>query len=369
MYCKNTKNKKNSLELSGGMKKTNYKIYERFTALTLALLLNALFLSSAHAAAMTSLSDTMSRLADATASNHTVKMTLGTSTNWDAGDTLTVTFDSGFGLTDLSNTDATDYDINTGIEETIVANGSCASTDAISITSISGQVITFTACPSYSAPGNNSTITIEIGTNATTGGTGNTQITNPATTGTKLITLGGTIGDTGTIAIVIIDDEQIPVTASVNPTISFTVANTALSLGLLDSGSISTSSYNNITIGTNGSGGYTVTIRDSGNGSNPGLYNTGASKLIASADALPLTAGSEGYGGQCNKFSGSGTCTFTGTGDNVDGFLLTDQTFASYGSKPTGTDTFQIRVKAAISTSTDAGSYVDTLTLIGTANF
>jgi hypothetical protein len=169
--------------------------------------------------------------------------------------------------------------------------------------------------------------------------------------------------------VVIIADDQIPVTASVNPTITFTVANTTLDLGILDSGAIRTSSYNNITIGTNGSGGYAITVRDDGNGSNPGLNNVAASKLIASADATPLTTNTEGYGGQCNKVSGSGTCSFTGTGENVDGFLLTGQTFASHGSKPSGTDTFQIRVKATVSTATEAGAYTDTLTLVGTANF
>ncbi len=137
----------------------------------------------------------------------------------------------------------------------------------------------------------------------------------------------------------------------------------------MSSSSISTSAYNNITIGTNGSGGYTISVRDQGSGTNPGLYNSGAAKLIPSATATPLVTNTEGYGGQCNKVSGSGACVFTGTGENINGFTLGYQTFASYGLKPSGTDTFQIRVKASINTSTDAGAYSDTLTIIAAANF
>ncbi|NTU70067.1 hypothetical protein HGB13_04630, partial [bacterium] len=170
-------------------------------------------------------------------------------------------------------------------------------------------------------------------------------------------------------ARVVVAEDQIPVTATVDPSITFTVATTTLALGTLSSSSISTSGYNNITIGTNGSGGYTISVRDDGNLTNPGLYNAGASKLISSADATPLGTNVEGYGGQCNKLSGDGTCTFTGTGENIDGFLLAYQTFASLGSKPAGTDTFQIRVKASINSSTDAGSYTDTLTVVAAANF
>lgn len=340
----------------------NSKLFVVFTI----LLLTAVFIPSTKAAGLTSLSDSMSRLKASTASNHTIQFTAPS--NWDVGDTVSLTFDSGFDLTGLSNADATDYDINTGTEETIVVSGNCASSDAIEITSISGQVITFTACPNYTAPGISSTISFEIGSNAITGGTGNTQITNP-TAGTKVISIAGTFGDTGSVAVAIISDDQIPVSASVDSTLTLTVANTTLALGAMNDSAVATTSENNIVVGTNGYHGYAITVKDAGNGSSPGLYSSGVSKLIASSTAT-LAAGTEGYGANCNKTSGDGTCLFAnGATDNVTGLALAGGTFASHSSKPSGNATFRIRVKAAIASSTDSGTYSDTLTVIGTANY
>ena len=320
-----------------------------------------------NAASLTSMSDTMSRIKASTASNHTIKYT--TPTGVAAGQTMTVTFPTGFTMGSVAFGDVdVSWGPTTGAENelTLAATASGTTWGA----AVTGQVLTITSGTGTITAA--SKVIIEIGTNATFGVAGVNQITNQTVvqnnTDPKIV-IGGTFGDTGSIATEIVADDQIPVSATVDPTITFTIVNTTLALGTLSSSSISTSSYNNLTIGTNGFGGYTISVRDIGSSSNPGLYNSPAAKLIASADATPLTVGNEGYGGQCNKVSGDGSCSFTGTGDNVDGFLLTDQALASYGSKPSGTDTFQIRVKATISTSTDAGSYADTLTLIATGNF
>lgn len=329
-----------------------------------------------HAADLTALSDNMSRLKNSSGStvyaNHTITFTLGGSTALNIGETIIVDFDNDFGVTGFATSDAKDYDIKVaGSDESIVANGGCASNDAIEITTIDGteKTFTFTACGSYTAAAAGSTIEIEIGTHATYGAvTGDTQLSNPTASQVALVDLTAA-GDTGKVAVEIISDDQIPVTATVNPTITFTVVNTALALGTLSSSSISTTGENNITIGTNGTGGYTIRIKGEGNGTNDGLYNAPASKLIASG-TVTLSTGIEGYGGNCNKTSGDGTCSFAdGATENVTDITRTDSTFASYGSKPSGTDTFRVRVKAAISTSTDAGSYGDTLTFVGTANF
>lgn len=352
--------------------------FQKTFTLFSVLILSLAFIPSAHAAALTNLSDTLSRLKNSSGAtvyaNHTIAVTLGGSTALNAGETIVIDLDDDFGVTGFANTETEDFDIQVALtDESIVAAGGCAANDAIEITAINGtdKSFTFTACTSYTAEAPGSIITIKIGTHATTGGTGDDQISNPSTTQTSLIALTAA-GDTGTVAVAIIDDDQIPVTASVNPSITFTVATTTLALSVLDPGSVSTSGANNISIGTNGSGGYTITVRGYGNGTNDGLYNTGASKLIPSTAAV-LSAGTEGYGGQC-QVSGtpSGACNaaFNYWATNQVGELGTSAaTFASYGSKPAATDTFQIRVKATISTTTDAGLYADTLTLIGTANF
>lgn len=357
--------------------KTNSR---RLLAVTLifAVLGSLFYYKATQAASLTVLSDTMSRVMTGELSNHDIRFRTGSGMS---SSTITIDLGTSGGFTKESGLDYTDIDLQYGASQSEV-NGACSSSctkatlaaaagaGAWGAALDSSSDLTLTYPTSAGTPiATNDYVRVLIGTNATTGATGDKRMTNPST-GTKTFTVNvaGTT-DTGKIADVIITNDQIPVTASVNPTLSFTVANTTLALGTLSSSSISTSGYNNITVGTNGTSGYTITVKDAGNSTNPGLYNSNASKLIASADASPLTTDSEGYGGQCNKVSGSGSCNFTGTSDNVDGFTLAGETFASYGSKPSGTDTFQIRVKASISTSTDAGAYTDTLTLIATGNF
>jgi hypothetical protein len=344
--------------------------------LALTMLAFFAFQYDAKAAALSAISDTMSNLNDTEVSNHDIKFRAPTGMS--AG-TMKIYFNTA--AFDDSTVVFGDIDLQYGSDQAQV-NGSCASGCAKATLAAAagagawGAVfatndLTFTYPTSAgTAIAANDYVRVLIGTNAIEGGTGTHQMINPGSTGTKVITIdvAGTT-DTGKFAVDIIADDQIPVTASVDPTITFTVANTTLDLGTITSSAIATSSYNNITVGTNAPSGYAITVKDAGNGTNPGLYNTNASKLIASADATPLSTGAEGYGGQCNKVSGSGSCTFTGTSDNVNGFTLAGGAFASYASKPSGTDTFQIRVKGAVSSSTESGAYADTLTLIATATY
>lgn len=302
------------------------------------------FVPYAHASGtLTSISDTMSRLKTGVASDHTVTFT--TPTGIVNGNTVTLTFPS------------SSFTMGASLSSVTIADNGGAD-NAVTSASYSANVLTITAsASSVVAAGHTATIKIP-----------SAQITNPAAA-TYVITIGGTFGDTGKVAVVILTDDQIPVTASVDPSLSMTVANTTLALGTLSSSSVASSSTNNVVIGTNGSHGYTISVKDAGNSSNPGLYNSGSSKLIASSTAT-LSAGTEGYGAICGKTSGSGSCSFAdGSTNNVTGMSLVGATFASYNAKPSGNDTFTIGVKAAIASSTDAGSYTDTLTVIGTANF
>lgn len=200
------------------------------------LVLGGLYLltNQTKGAAHTSLKDVLSTSAPGTAADHTITFSMQAGNNWAAGETLTLTFDTGFVLTTLANTDPLDYDIKTDtggtpVDEAIVAAGGCASNDAIEITSIVGQVITFTACGSYTAPGNGKTYEIQIGLNALQGGDGNSQITNPGksagvgTADIKTVGLAGTIGanDVGTALVAII--EGIAVSVTVDESLSFSI--------------------------------------------------------------------------------------------------------------------------------------------------
>jgi hypothetical protein len=328
-------------------------------------------------AALSSISDTMTRQKISTASSHTITFTA--TGNIPANQTINIDFgeDSTYFTVAGAATVIADLSVTNGAARTIVGvDGICtghAGTGdiAASVNDTTG-VLTLLTCASYSAT--TAAITINYGTAA--GGTD--RVTNPSTKGTYVvpITLSGGLTDSGKFAVSIPEasgDDQIPVSANVNPTITFTVVNTAFALGDLSSSSISTSALNDLSVGTNASGGYTIKVQDVGGtgAANPGLYNSTAATLIASANAT-LSAGTEGYGGQCEIHAGSGTCGFslTSAGETVTGFNDNSwPTFASYGLKPAATDTFHIRVKTAISTSTTAGAYADTLTLVATGNF
>jgi hypothetical protein len=351
------------------------KFYTKLTAVIVSLLL--VFIYTPAFAALSSISDTMTMQKISVASSHTITFTA--SGNIPANQTITIDFgeDSSYFTVAGTATVIGDLSVTNGAARTIVGvDGLCTSHTgtgdiAASVNDTTG-VLTLLTCGSYSAT--TAIITINYGTAA--GGTD--RVTNPATKGTYVvpIALSGGLTDTGKFAVSIPEasgDDQIPVNATVNPTITFTVVNTAFALGDLSSSSISTSGLNDISVGTNASGGYSVKVQDVGGtgAANPGLYDTAASTLVASATAT-LSTNNEGYGGQCEVHAGSGTCGFalTSAGESVTGFLDNSwATFASYGSKPSATDVFHIRVKASISTATTAGYYQDTLTLVATGNF
>jgi hypothetical protein len=316
--------------------------------------------STAHAASLTAISDTMSRVQAAANSSHTMRFTTPTGATT-SGKTLIITFPAGFNFT--SKTIATvsfTHGASTGLEtvETLAASPGASVWGAV-FSGSNNVVLTLTSPTSGAALTAGDKVIITYSS---------VNSVNPSA-GSYVIPVTGNIGDTGSMAVSVIAGDQIPVTASVDPSVTFTATTTTLALGTLASGSISsTSGASNLTIGTNGGNGYTIAVSDAGSGATAGLYSSASSTLIPTSTTT-LSAGTEGYGGICAKVGGSGSCTFTGTANAVTAFSLTPTTFASYGSKPAGTETYSINVRAAISTSTTAGSYADTLTVIGTGNF
>ena len=301
-------------------------------------------------------------------SNHTIAFTLDASTNWDAGDTLTITFDASFDTSGLASTDATDYDINTGTEETVVVAG-CGATDEIEITSIAADVITFTACAGYTAPGTGSTITIEIGTNATTVGTGDTQIVNPGALSSYKISFAGTIGDTGSVAVGIGNDDQVSITATVDPILDFDVTDTTVALGTLSTSTVSSDTAT-MTASTNAGSGYSITVSGA-------TLDTGSATIDAMAVAATSSVGSEQFGLNLknNTTPNVGTEASGGSGvasagyNTADNFkFATGETVASTASTST-TTTYTMSYIANIGSNTDAGSYAATHTYIATGNF
>jgi len=122
-----------------------------------------------------------------------------------------------------------------------------------------------------------------------------------------------------------------------------------------------------LTMGTNHSGGLTVTIKGAnGAEANPTeLSGTGTNIVSGTAE---VSGGTDGYGAQCTTGTGT-TCTapYNVSGNNVAVIPGVTQTAAGFLTGTTGAGrTATLTVKAASVTSRTAGSYTDTLTLTAT---
>lgn len=173
-------------------------------------------MTAGRAATVTSTNDYPSTLEAGKAANHRVVFT--TPSGVSEGETVTLTFSSGFSI---GNVDEDDIDVtDDGAELTTSLN--CLGSEQLTVR-FAAQVLTITVCEGDGgeiAPA--SEVVIEIGTNATSSGTGVDQITNPSSSGTHFISIGGTFGDFGTIALPI---------SSTDDTVGVSVAIPAISSG------------------------------------------------------------------------------------------------------------------------------------------
>lgn len=170
----------------------------------------------------------------------------------------------------------------------------------------------------------------------------------------------------------------VTVSASVTAAISCSTDTGSIAFGTLTDSSVATATSNvSTTIScVNSSAGCTLYAKDAGSGSNPGLWNSTSSKLIASASST-LIAGTEGYGINATTTAtgsgaaltipvhyrlGSDTATTT-----VGGLTISNQTLSTASATSSNRETV-VRHKAAIATATPAGNYNDTITYECTAN-
>lgn len=350
---------------NGGVKPKGF-----FTLFLVFALLVFMYPNFARADALTALSDTMSRLQKDEFSNHTIRFTTPTGAG-DATDTIEITMPTGF---TIGSVDYTDIDLSHGAstgyetEETLAGTASDTEWGA----SFTGQVLSLDH-PTNAANGDIAAadkVVVEIGTNASGG---NAQIDNHATAATYTISIAGDFGDSGKIAIVILDDDQFDVTASVDPTLTFSLSATSTAFGTLSDSSVTTSTPNiTLTISTNANDGYSITVHDAGNTTNPGLYSSETGFVIGSADysynnSADLSSVA-GYGIQGSSATATIASPYNVSGDNVGGYELTDQTLATY-SGTASAHTVTITSKAKITGATEAGSYTDTVTVICTGRF
>lgn len=224
----------------------------------------------ADAANITDVSDTLSNSAPSAASNHTISFV--TPTGVANGATTTITFPTGF--TGIPSLGVEDVDFASTSDMSIAAN--CGGSERVRFIA-SGLTVSFVFCPGDggSLPAG-ATTTIEIGTNATFGSSGDSRISNPA--GEASYEIGFTVGasDSGWTRVVILDD--VLVTAAVDTIFTFAVAglgagvsvngttttgstgSTTIPFGTLQAG-VATRTAQMLTVNTNAANGYVVTVQ------------------------------------------------------------------------------------------------------------
>lgn len=342
----------------------------------LALIAGLVNVNVANAASIVTLSDTMTNQTASAVSNHTIAFTLSAAGALAPSNTITVTFPAGFDLTSIVEDDL-DIVGSTFGEFTTAAD--CTGSENMSA-AVSGQVITFTLCAGDGGTlANSETVTVEIGTNATASGTGANQIVNHATPGSYAIAIDTTADDASSLAIPIISNGDVTVTATVDPSITFVIRTAAddgdtnsCALGTLTTGSVSTCGYR-LAVDTNATSGYSIYIKADG------LLNNATDNIDDIAENGTVASGTEGHGIAVTGATagGAGGATYTEAGDFNDDDTpvptATTQLFsidkpADYTVSTLTTSTL-VTHRAAISAVTPAGAYNQVVTYTVVGNF
>lgn len=342
----------------------------------------------AEAAMVTSASDTLSDSAPGTVSNHTITFT--TSNGLVSGEAIALTFDNTFTFPG-AGFDFNDIDVTTsGLGEVTLAASAGSGNWGVDIT---GNVITLTVDGASVA--SSSQITIEIGTNATSGSTGDAQISNPSATGSVPIEIGGTMQDSGSLLVTII--EGVTLSASVNTVFDFAVAGvasgatvnssptttatgttaTTLPFGTLVAGTSKTLAHD-LSVTTNAKNGFSVTVEQSGdltsatgatiNGFIDGAYTDTPTAWVAPSASVG-NADTYGHWGITSDDS-----DFSVTADQWVSGSTTPRTIFSHNAVADGTGvgqgTARVGYQIQISSLQEAGTdYSTTITYIATPTF
>lgn len=326
------------------------------------------FFTTAYAASLTSLSDTMSSSKISTLSSHVIKFTTPTGAS-DNTDTIIITFPSDFNFTSKTiGTLTFTHGATTGAEntETLAASPSATAWGAV-FSGTQNRVLTLTAptdgVGAAAIAASDKVILTYDSTNST----------NASTPGSYQIDITGAFGDTGSVTVNILSDDQVSVSATVPQSLTFSISDNTIGFGNLSSsaaryatgdttGSASETEAHNVIVGTNASNGYTMTV-------NGNTLTSGANTIDAIGGSNTASSvGSEQFGLRMNASGGSGTVTAPYA---ASGFAFTagSATQIASASGASANTTYSTRYLANISSLTEAGAYAATLTYTATANF
>lgn len=280
--------------------------------------------------------------------------------------TVQVAFPGGYTV----NSTASNWTVTT----TNLPGGNTAWTGIGTATSVSSGTVTFpsgdlivgsTYCFNFSA-----TNTL------TTGTAGDNQLAMITTRTTTPTTL-----DQTTVALSVISNDQVTVSATVSPLFSFALSGNTMALGTLSTGSVTSSTTRTITIGTNaGSGwiafvksanGYLSSVSTSGTIPSPGTINDTPESLAGQAGyvlGVTITTDSTAGTGTVSQAASYGA-EYVDT-SNQGGHLDTVFQPIAASSGTTDADVLTVTAKAKISAVQPAAAdYTDTLTFVGAGRF
>ncbi len=364
------------------IKKMSKKFIAFVCMITLVFSYSIISVNDSKAANATLVSDTLSDSRPTILADHVIKFKMDAATTIANTETVTVQF-TGY----TSGTSATvigDWTVSHD------ADGSGAYTDLTPTTDWTfTDGGTSTADPTYTFTFTSAGETA-IGTNkyiqiALTNGTN--KLANPAAS-VCTINIAGTWGgsETGVTKVAIISGVAVSATVSESLTFSInavassttiktsvdttvaTTVGTAVDFGTL-SDSANTIAAHQLSVSTNGAGGYTTTVEYTAALTSPGSDTiTDDASTNTSPEAFSA-AGTEGWGYTTNDaVLGTGTTGRFGDNNVWAGFTTTASEVA-YSATPVSTETTYVGYQAGISGTTEAGVYTTTLVYITTPIF
>ncbi len=369
-------------------------------------------------------SDTMSRQKTSTGAEHIIQFDLPGGVTWNALEDIVIDFPAAFtvsatsggtwvdadikvehevstAMVELSTADA---DINTTAAGTLTFSSTCANTagyKAAVTTAADGSDPSFSIrkCSTAAAGDAGGTIRITLNDAATA----TTKLLNPSSANTYQVSIRHYVSEVGgdaittaasadntndnvkTVTVPVVSDDQVSVTASIDPTLSFAIDDTALALGQLSTSQFSTDSLT-LTLGTNADQGAVISVI----GTNGNLLSSSTGGTVATvtneeeityssttsaavglcvADGTSLTRGTH-----YDASLGSATCSSTTTENQSIGQIFTSHSSNSQivttGGAALASTTATVRIFAKASTTTAAAAdYAETLTFIATATY
>jgi len=177
----------------------------------------------------------------------------------------------------------------------------------------------------------------------------------------------GTLEDTGTLALSLIADDQVSVTATVDATLSVALSGTTASLGTLSTSNVNQASITS-TISTNASGGFVSLVKYGA------TLTSGANTIPDESGGGTIVAGTSEYGASSDDTTSvdlattSNSCATGGGPMNATALSTTFKIFASE-SAAASADVTTLCFVATTSATQQPGSYTSTATLVTTARF